>query len=135
MWRAFGNNTARVALVINIPAFSKGAEALKLMFSPVAYLTEAEVHAVLNEVAEKIGSHADFLRCIDRHIVVPAVFNILLVGVTCLKHEGFHEEREWRAILSTTETKCAKRRRESVPARLTEKGFEAPFYNGAFVSI
>ncbi|HWJ17883.1 MAG TPA: hypothetical protein VNR65_04050, partial [Geobacterales bacterium] len=37
--------------------------------------------------------------------------------------------------LSTTETKCAKRRRESVPARLTEKGFEAPFYNGAFVSI
>jgi hypothetical protein len=36
---------------------------------------------------------------------------------------------------STTETKCAKWRRESVPARLTEKGFEAPFYNGAFVSI
>jgi hypothetical protein len=23
---------------------------------------------------------------------------MLIAGVTCLKHEGFHEEREWRAI-------------------------------------
>ena len=26
------------------------------------------------------------------------VFNMLAAGVTCLKHEGFLEEREWRVI-------------------------------------
>ena len=25
---------------------------------------------------------------------------MFIAGVTCLKHEGFHEEREWRAIYS-----------------------------------
>lgn len=25
---------------------------------------------------------------------------MLVAGVTCLKHEGFHEEREWRVIYS-----------------------------------
>jgi hypothetical protein len=37
--------------------------------------------------------------------------------------------------VSTTETKCAKWRRESIPVRLTEKGFEAPFHDDNFVSI
>ena len=41
MWRAFGGTTARVALVLRLPWFSGGgAEALNLMFSPVAYLRE-----------------------------------------------------------------------------------------------
>jgi hypothetical protein len=26
------------------------------------------------------------------------VFTALLAGVACIKHEGFHEEREWRVI-------------------------------------
>jgi hypothetical protein len=29
---------------------------------------------------------------------------MFLAGVTCLKHEGFHEEREWRAIYSPKRT-------------------------------
>jgi hypothetical protein len=32
--------------------------------------------------------------------VIWTVFVMLLVGVTCLKHEGFQEEREWRLIYS-----------------------------------
>ena len=34
----------------------------------------------------------------DRSVVLGSVFNMLVAGVTCLKHEGFHEEREWRVI-------------------------------------
>lgn len=41
MWRAFGNNVARVAIVLKIPDYSGGALTLRLLFSPVAYLTEA----------------------------------------------------------------------------------------------
>ena len=100
MWRAFGNNSARVGLVVRIPNFSGGAAALNLMFSPVAYLTETEVHNVISNVITNIETSADFLRSVDRQVIVAYVFSMLLAGVTCLKHEGFGEEREWRAIYS-----------------------------------
>jgi hypothetical protein len=101
MWRAFGNSAApRVAAVIRIPKFSGGAIALNLIFSPVAYLTEAETHDVIRNVISNIAANIDFLKSVDRQTIVGAVFTMLLAGVTCLKHEGFAEEREWRAIYS-----------------------------------
>ena len=100
MWRAFGGNTARVAFVFKVPYGSGVTEALQLMFSPVAYLSEPGVHDVLREVAENVTREQEFLKSIDRKILVWAVFTMLLAGVTCLKHEGFHEEREWRVIYS-----------------------------------
>jgi hypothetical protein len=35
---------------------------------------------------------------IGRDVLVKLVFISFLFRVVCLKHEGFHEEREWRAI-------------------------------------
>jgi hypothetical protein len=98
MWRAFGGSTARVAVIFDIPWFSVGARSLNLVFSPVAYLTEGEAHAMMNEVIKNIAGDCDFLRSVNRETIVANVFHMLLVGVTCLKHEGFSEEREWRAI-------------------------------------
>jgi hypothetical protein len=100
MWRAFGNTSARVALVFRIPHASGGAAVLNLIFSPVAYLTETEVHNVITEVIKNVDAETIFLRGIDRQVIVNWTFQMLLAGVTCLKHEGFHEEREWRAIYS-----------------------------------
>src|SRR4029077_14302781 len=40
----------------------------------------------------------DFLRTVDRTYLVRVIFAMLLAGVVCIKHEGFREEREWRAI-------------------------------------
>ncbi len=99
MWRGFGSgNVARVAIVLKIPWYTGGAQALHVLFSPVAYLKEAEVHASLNSVVENVRTSGDFLRSHDRSHVVEIVFFMLLAGAACLKHEGFHEEREWRAI-------------------------------------
>jgi hypothetical protein len=98
MWRAFGISTARIAVVFKVSRFSAGALALRLIFSPVAYLTEDEAHGVIAEVITNLGTSREFLRSVDRQIVVQTVFMMLLAGVTCLKHEGFREEREWRAI-------------------------------------
>jgi hypothetical protein len=100
MWRAFGGSTARVALVIKLPWFSGGADALNVIFSPVAYLTEDEAHAVIYTVIKNIGTNCDFLRSVDRQTIVGTVFTMLRAGVICLKHEGFREELEWRAIFS-----------------------------------
>ena len=98
MWRAFGGSTARVAIVFTVPWYSGGAQALNLMFSPVAYLKEQEAHAVFYEVIKNIETNCDFLRSVDHQVILTIVFHMLLSGVTCLKHEGFREEREWRAI-------------------------------------
>lgn len=98
MWRAFGMNTPRVALVFAVPKMSHGAFALNLLLNPVAYLAEADVHALIKEEMESLPRHKEFLCSVDRNLVVGSIFDMLLVGVTGLKHEGFQEEREWRAI-------------------------------------
>jgi hypothetical protein len=47
-------------------------------------------------------------------MVVGWVFNMLVAAVTCLKHEGFHEEREWRVIYAP----------QRVPSELMESSIE-----------
>lgn len=101
MWRAFGNNITRVAIVLSVPAqppHTGGVQELNLLFSPVAYLQQKEVHEDLKKVIKNIRDNCEFLRSVERSVVVAYVFHMLLTGVTCLKHEGFHEEREWRVI-------------------------------------
>jgi hypothetical protein len=90
--------TARVGIVFNIPSMSEGALALSLVFSPVAYLPEESAHKVLEEVVDNVNANVDYLRTVERPVLVRTLFMMLLAGVVCLKHEGFREEREWRAI-------------------------------------
>jgi hypothetical protein len=54
----------------------------------------------MSKVIENIGANIDFLRSLDRQRIVNIVFEALRMGVVCLKHEGFREEREWRAVYS-----------------------------------
>jgi len=100
MWRAFGGNIARVAFVFKVPYFSSVTEALHVMFSPVAYLSQPAVHKLLQEVIENINRERVFLQSVDRPRFVGMIFAMLIAAVTCLKHEGFQEEREWRVIYS-----------------------------------
>ena len=64
MWRAFGGNTTRVAIVISVPWMSAGALALNLSLNPVAYLNEDEVHEEINTVVRNIHENCDFLRSV-----------------------------------------------------------------------
>jgi hypothetical protein len=98
MWRAFGAAPARVALVLNIPSDSLASLALGIEFSPVAYPSETAAHDVIDDVTKNVHAECEYLRRLERPILVQMVFRMLLFGVVCLKHEGFHEEREWRAI-------------------------------------
>jgi hypothetical protein len=101
MWRAFGGqNTPRVAFVFSLRKLSGAEVALNLLFSPVAYLTADQVYGVIEEVIGNVLTNCEFLRSVERSTLFGTVFSMFLAGVTCLKHEGFHEEREWRAIYS-----------------------------------
>ncbi len=101
MWRAFGG-TARVAIVFNVPWISPGTQALNVTFSPVSYFSQDESHSVMQEVIDNVKTNGAFLSSVERNRVIASVFNMFLDAVTCRKHEGFREEREWRAIYSPT---------------------------------
>jgi hypothetical protein len=99
MWRAFGDtNVARVALVVRVPNYSEGQDALKVIYSPVAYLNEKGVHVALATIIQNVCNNLSFLATISRPQLVANIFNMFVALVTCVKHEGFHEEREWRII-------------------------------------
>jgi hypothetical protein len=99
MWRAFGGtNVPRVALVFRVPLSLLSAGVLNLVFSPVAYLNEAETRVQVEKVVANIQANTNFLKSLGRVRIVACVFNMLVAGATCLKHESFREEREWRLI-------------------------------------
>jgi len=52
MWRAFGETSARVAIVIRVPlAAEEVAASLRLIFNPVAYLKTEDAHAMIHEAS------------------------------------------------------------------------------------
>jgi hypothetical protein len=98
MWRAYGGSSARVAIVFSVPWYSGASAALNVMFNPVAYLKKDEVCEEINTVINNIQRNQEFLSSVDRSILLAQTFNMLVAGVTCLKHEGFREELEWRLL-------------------------------------
>jgi hypothetical protein len=108
MWRAFGDfNVARVALVIKVPHYSEGQDALNVIFSPVAYLDEKGAQTALATITQNVCNNVSFLSTISRAQLVANIFNMFVAMVTCVKHEGFHEEREWRIIHSPNRHRSA----------------------------
>ena len=99
MWRAFGGNVvARVGIVLKLPLFSQGTVPLNLLFNPVSYLSEEAALGVLHQVIQNVIDNRDFLRGVDREVLIRSIFATLLSSAVCLKHKAFHEEREWRVI-------------------------------------
>lgn len=101
MWRAFGGSATRIGIVLNIP-YTLSILPLNIIFSSVAYFSESAAHKDLEEVIGNVRANREYLRKIGRDVLVRIVFNTFLFRVVCLKHEGFHEEREWRAIYAPT---------------------------------
>ena len=87
MWRAFGNNPARVGLVLNIPWYSESAIAAELSFSPIG-VTEPEIYKLIQKITESITANSVFLRSVDRQIIIGQVFQLLVSAVTCHKASG-----------------------------------------------
>ena len=70
-----------------------------MIFSPVGYLDQNGVCNELRRVISNIQANTDFLKAqVSESELFIWIFTMLLAGVTSLKHEGFHEEKEWRGI-------------------------------------
>jgi hypothetical protein len=101
MWRAFGGTATRIGIVLNIP-YTLSTLPLNIIFSSVAYFSESAAHEYMEEVIRNVRANREFLRTIGRDVLIRIVLNMFLFHVVCLKHEGFREEREWRAIYAPT---------------------------------
>ena len=99
MWRAYGQGSVGVAVVMNGAVFGGGgADLLKAYISPVSYLTKEEFYQEIHKVVENIRQNQSLISTLPRDEIIGWAYNALLFAVTCLKHPGFHEEREWRVI-------------------------------------
>jgi len=102
MWRAFGGNTGRVAIVFRLPWYTEGLiegmQALNIFFSPVVYLTENDYEEECVTIVNNIKNNCELLQSIERSRIVNSIFHMLLTSTVCLKHHGFREEQEWRVI-------------------------------------
>ena len=99
MWRAYGQSSAKAAIVLKIPLEpSDFADRLRVYLSPVAYFGYADVERNLLAVMKNISDNAEFLGSIDANHLANTMFMTLLMAAVSLKHAGFKEEREWRAL-------------------------------------
>jgi hypothetical protein len=98
MWRAFGGQVGRVAFVIKIPLANTVGSLLNVWVSPVAYFRDDELSKEWETVLFNVQQNLEVLKQVPRQILIGSIFIMLVAAVVCLKHEGFHEEREWRIV-------------------------------------
>lgn len=98
MWRAFGGGASSVALVFKLPMYSRVADNLSLQLNPVMYSEILDGQKMLQTVIKNVKEELEYLKNIGHEQLVKWIFALLLSGVTCSKHVGFREEREWRVI-------------------------------------
>jgi hypothetical protein len=87
-----------VAFVLNIPSNSTAGQLLNIFISPVAYFRGDQLSAEIGSVIGNASKNLDLLKSTERQHLIGSIFGMLVAGTVCLKHEGFHEEREWRVV-------------------------------------
>lgn len=102
MWRAYTQNSVGVGVVLNTQAFKSESDVLRAYSSPVAYLNDADVAAEVDQVISNLVRERRWLAAQAPQTIVNWGFSMFLFGMTCLKHPGFAEEREWRIVHNPT---------------------------------
>lgn len=97
MWRAYGSSTG-VALVFNNGPFVRPSSAHCIWTTPVAYIGASGVRGQIQTIADQMNEQRDLLKTLSREVLLDAVYRTLIFAVVSSKHEGFKEEREWRAV-------------------------------------
>ena len=125
MWRGFAHSTTGVALVIKLPIAPLTAHTLGIVLSPAFYWTQDELSVEMHQAITNMRMQNDFIKSIDRQLLVNSVFQMLTNIAVCLKHPVFQEELEWRIIYYPRKTilppmKYATKCIRGVPQRIYE---------------
>lgn len=98
MWRAYGKNSAKAALIFNIPINDNAIDLDNVFLVPVAYLDDTSFMSLLSVMISNVDSNLDFLKTLPVDEVENMLFLSLVMLAVTLKHKGFSEEKEWRVV-------------------------------------
>lgn len=96
MWRGYGRGTG-VAIVLNPDTFKSDFDRFNLFSAPVEYWDESSLSAHVEKIAQCLQPHLDIIKQIPEQLQ-QVLELMLLFDAVCIKHPGFHEEKEWRII-------------------------------------
>lgn len=96
MWRAYGEQQAKAAIVLNNPP--EAIKAASVMLIPALYYTYEDLEKELLLIIENIHKDIDYIKSRERETVFGTMIMTLIFFAVCLKHAGFKEEKEWRLI-------------------------------------
>lgn len=96
MWRAYGGPTG-VALVLNSRPFFRKNE-MNAYSLPVFYKNASSFGATFETSVQNLENNQDIVKKLGRPSLMEAMFFMFRLALLCTKHEGFHEEREWRVV-------------------------------------
>jgi len=97
MWRAYGSDTG-IAFVLKGDKLLANENYDHLYLRPVDYAGELEFVGLLHVAISYIERNVEALRALPRLWAKIVLTDWLCELVTCMKHPGFHEEREWRVL-------------------------------------
>jgi hypothetical protein len=101
MWRAYGQNSAKVALVLRMPPpFS--AMGLRVQALPVCYWSQEQLESEIDTAIGNIEKNAEYLKNLKDFEFIWRLTFLFISYVVSLKHVGFSEEAEWRLIYLPT---------------------------------
>lgn len=96
MWRAYGRESGKAALVLNNPP--NKSKKLGVILSPALYFSFEELESMLLSIIKAIHNNIDYLKELQKETLMGTVVVSLIIIAVSLKHPGFREEREWRLI-------------------------------------
>jgi hypothetical protein len=99
MWRAYGGNSAKAALLFNFP-FGRifAAQRRQLIITPALYFTKEKLARYILEISENVSKSQEYLIRLGPSEVERLATVMLITMAISLKHPAFHEEREWRIV-------------------------------------
>ncbi len=91
MWRAYGGNGPKVALILNPSVFSMPTDALAAYTYPVAYFDAKLLREYMIDIANIVAENQQYLASIPISWMANEFHNFLFKLAVSLKHPGFHE--------------------------------------------
>jgi hypothetical protein len=80
MWRAYGGNSAKTAIVINLPLQPGAAKGLRLLVSPVSYFSYKQFQDEFEAALESIRSNLDYVKGVKIELVQNMALFMLIMG-------------------------------------------------------
>lgn len=100
MWRAYGGDTAGVALVFNPDFLDEDSGALDAYTSPVLYGGPNEFAGEFAKMVVGVEANKELMASVPADNVRLGLLHALRFAVLSTKHKGFAEEQEWRVLHS-----------------------------------